>query len=123
MSDTGQPNRPSIFPRIMAVILGAIGLFMSTGGAYLLTFGGSPYYLVAGVGLILTAFMLWRRLAAALLVFALVLAGTLIWALAEVGLDFWQLAPRGDLLVPIGVILVLPWLTRSLEPRASALRG
>ena len=122
MSDTDQPNRPSIFPRIMAVILGAIGLFMSTGGAYLLTFGGSPYYLVAGVGLILTAFMLWRRLAAALLVFALVLAGTLIWALAEVGLDFWQLAPRGDLLVPIGVILVLPWLTRSLEPRASALR-
>ena len=114
MSDTVQPNQPSIFPRIMAVIVGAIGLFMSTGGAYLLTVGGSPYYLVAGVGLILTAFMLWRRLAAALLVFALVLAGTLIWALAEVGLDFWQLAPRGDLLVPIGVILVLPWLTRSL---------
>ena len=28
------------------------------------------------------------------------------------GFDFWQLAPRGDLLVPIGILLALPWLTR-----------
>ena len=89
----------------------------------LLLIGGSLYYVLAGIGLLATAVLLYRRNAIALAVYAVVLAGTLIWALAEVGFDFWQLSPRGNLLVPIAVVLLLPWLTRALRPATSAIRG
>ena len=123
MNDRDQPGRPFLLARIMAIVIGLIGLWSTLAGAYLLTLGGSPYYVIAGIGLLVTAALLFRRSAASLLVYAAVLLGTLIWAWAEVGFDFWQLTPRGDLLVPIGVLLILPWLTRSLEPRTSAIRG
>jgi quinoprotein glucose dehydrogenase len=37
------------------------------------------------------------------------------WALLEVGLDWWQLAPRGDVTVALGIILVIPWVARSVR--------
>ena len=123
MSDSEGRRRPFLFLRIIGIVIALIGLWLTGAGAYLLSLGGSLYYVLAGIGLLATAFLLFRRKTSALLVFAIVLAGTLIWALAEVGFDFWQLAPRGNLLVPVGVLLILPWLTRALEPRASAIRG
>jgi quinoprotein glucose dehydrogenase len=107
----------------MAIIVGLIGLWLTGLGAYLASLGGSLYYVLAGLGLLGTAILLFRRNAAALVVYAVVLAGTLIWAIAEVGLDFWQLSPRGNLLMPIAVVLLLPWLTRALRPATSAIRG
>jgi quinoprotein glucose dehydrogenase len=107
----------------MAIIVGLIGLWLTGLGAYLASLGGSLYYVLAGLGLLGTAILLFRRNAAALVVYAVVLAGTLIWAIAEVGLDFWQLSPRGNLLMPIAVVLLLPWLTRALRPATSAIHG
>jgi quinoprotein glucose dehydrogenase len=40
---------------------------------------------------------------------------TTIWALLEVGLDWWQLAPRGDITVALGIILLIPWVARSVR--------
>ncbi|WP_162913090.1 hypothetical protein [Rhodospirillaceae bacterium SYSU D60014] len=37
--------------------------------------------------------------------------GSLGWAVWEVGLDWWQLAPRGDVIVLIGLYLLMPWIT------------
>ena len=54
MSDRDRPNRPAIFARIMAVVIGLIGLWSTGAGAYLLTLGGSPYYVIAGLGLLAT---------------------------------------------------------------------
>ena len=123
MRDSSSRERGWLFPLVMAIIVGLLGLWLTGFGAYLASLGGSLYYVLAGIGLIATAVLLFRRNAAALVVYAVVLAGTLIWAIAEVGFDFWQLSPRGNLLVPIAVVLVLPWLTRALRPAASAIRG
>ena len=123
MRDSSSRERGWLFPLVMAIIVGLLGLWLTGFGAYLASLGGSLYYVLAGIGLIATAVLLFRRNAAALIVYAVVLAGTLIWAIAEVGFDFWQLSPRGNLLVPIAVVLVLPWLTRALRPAASAIRG
>ena len=112
-----------VFPIVMAIVIGLIGLWFTALGGYLATLGGSIYYVIAGIGLLATAVLLFRGSANALLVYAVVLGGTLAWALWEVGLDFWQLVPRGDLLAPIGAILLLPWLTRRLRPDASAIKG
>src|SRR4051794_38240975 len=83
----------------------AMGLALGGGGAWLAALGGSLYYLVAGIALLATAWLLARRRAEALWVYAALLLGTMIWAVSEVGLDFWSLAPRGDVPVPLGVWL------------------
>ena len=123
MRDSSSRERGWLFPLVMAIIVGLLGLWLTGFGAYLASLGGSLYYVLAGIGLIATAVLLFRRNAAALVVYAVVLAGTLIWAIAEVGFDVGQLSPRGNLLVPIAVVLLLPWLTRALRPAASAIGG
>src|SRR5437868_8212143 len=108
---------------ILGAIIGLIGLWSFGFGAWLAALGGSIYYVLAGIALIAAAVLLFRRRSEALVIYAGLLVVTILWALVEVGFDFWQLAPRGDLLVPIGILLILPWLTRSLAPRTSAIRG
>jgi quinoprotein glucose dehydrogenase len=123
MRDGSPAERGRTFPLVMAIILALIGLWIGGFGAYLAALGGSVYYVLAGLALLATAVLLYRRKSAALAVYAALLVLTIAWALWEVGLDFWQLAPRGDLLVPLALVLLLPWLTRSLRPATSALRG
>jgi quinoprotein glucose dehydrogenase len=110
---TARPGR-SLVLAILAAIVALLGLVLGVGGVWLAVLGGSLYYLIAGLILIVCAVLLWQRRPAALWLYALLLVGTMIWALAEVGLDFWQLAPRGDLLVILGVVLALPWIVRRL---------
>src|SRR4051812_20889718 len=99
-------------PLILAIVIGLIGLWLFGFGAYLAAVGGSIYYVLAGIALFASAVLLLRRRSLALIIYSGLLVVTIIWALWEVGLDFWQLAPRGDLLVPIGIILLLPWITK-----------
>lgn len=97
------------------VVISLFGLVLGAGGLWLVLLGGSFYYLATSLLLILTAVMLARRDERALWVYALLLFGTLAWALWEAGLDFWALVPRGDVLVPLGVWLLLPFVQSELE--------
>ena len=79
----------------IGIILAVIGLWLSGGGALLLTLGGSPYYVIAGVGCLMAAyFYLTRPETRGMAVYLLVFLATCIWAFAEVGADYWQLLPR-----------------------------
>jgi len=124
MTDTrARTNSRGILTTILAIMIASIGLWLTGFGAYLAALGGSVYYVLAGIALLATAVLLWRRKSAALVIYAALLVITVIWALSEVHFDFWQLSPRGNLLVPIGVLLILPWATRSLSPRVSFRSG
>lgn len=108
-------ERTGLLLGIGAVVIGLIGLASAAGGLWLVLLGGSFYYLVAGIAIVLTAALLWMRRPAALILFALVIFGTLAWAIGEIGFDWWQLVPRGDVIVIIGIFLLLPWVTRRLR--------
>ncbi|MBA3449536.1 MAG: membrane-bound PQQ-dependent dehydrogenase, glucose/quinate/shikimate family, partial [Pseudaminobacter sp.] len=99
----------------LAAILLLLGLLVGAGGIWLISLGGSWYYILLALGFVLTAALLFRRDRRALVVFALVVAGSLGWAVYEVGLDWWQLAPRGGLIVILGLLLLTPWATRPLD--------
>lgn len=101
----------------VCTILGValLGLVLAAGGGWLVAIGGSAYYAIAGLLLLVTAVLLARRDDRALWVYAILLLGTLVWAVWEVGLDFWALVPRGDILAPLGLWLLLPFITRELE--------
>ncbi len=71
-----------------------LGLPLLWGGIRLVGLGGSPYYVIAGIFLVVTAVLILRRHACALWLYAAILLGTILWALAEVGPDCWALTPR-----------------------------
>src|SRR5215217_1187567 len=92
----------------VGVVLLVFGLPIAAGGAWLITLGGSWYYLFAGLGLLVTAYFLFRRELLAFWVYLLTYLGTLAWALWEAGFDGWAQVPR---LVAPTVILILMLLT------------
>ncbi|WP_242913064.1 membrane-bound PQQ-dependent dehydrogenase, glucose/quinate/shikimate family [Brevundimonas pishanensis] len=80
--------------RILGVVIGLIGLTLVIGGAQLMMIGGSAYYLVTGILMVLSGLlMVMLRLSGALL-YTLVVLGTILWAVWEVGLNGWALVPR-----------------------------
>lgn len=93
-------------------VLGVVALMLVVGGIRLLTLGGSAYYLIAGVAMGATAALLRRRAQAAYALYAALFIGTLAWALWEAGLDWWPLAARMGLMFVLGVLLLLPWVSR-----------
>lgn len=99
---------------ISLLITGLTALYLLIGGAWLLSLGGSTYYIVTGVVLLGVTWLLYQRDPKAFVLYALVLVGTAIWALWESGPDFWALAPRSGVLVIFGVWLLL-LMSRHLE--------
>ena len=102
-------------PRVFAVILILIGLTLAVGGVRLVTLGGSFYYALAGLAILASGVLLWRRDRRGSLVYGVLLAATLLWSFYEVGVDLWALAPRVLALVVIGAWFLTPWLRRSMH--------
>ncbi|MCE0826496.1 glucose/quinate/shikimate family membrane-bound PQQ-dependent dehydrogenase [Buttiauxella sp. A2-C2_NF] len=90
------------------------GLYLLIGGIWLVAIGGSWYYPIAGVVMLITAVLLWQRKALALGIYAALLLCTAAWGVWEVGFDFWALTPRLDVLFFFGVWLLLPFVYRHL---------
>ena len=69
----------------IGLLLAAAGLGMAIPGAFLVAFGGSPYYIVAGTLIVASAVLILRRQAVGLQLYILVFLATLAWSLWEVG--------------------------------------
>ncbi|WEJ34089.1 membrane-bound PQQ-dependent dehydrogenase, glucose/quinate/shikimate family [Devosia sp. SD17-2] len=99
----------------VAILLVIFGIPIAAGGLYLITLGGSWYYLPAGLGLLATAYFLFRGERNAILAYAVTYGGTLLWAFWEAGLDAWAQVPR--LVAPTVILLIVlstwPSLRRS----------
>ena len=107
---------------ILTILLFALtGLFLTAGGAYLAVLGGSAFYLFSGVILLVSTVMLFRRKSAVLWLYAALVFATLGWAVNEAGFDFWTLAPRLDIIPPLGLLLLLPFVSRKLTTSKVAL--
>ena len=109
--------------KIGAGFIGLMGLPLLLGGAYLAILKGSPYYVIAGGGLVAAAVQLWRGKASGGTIFALVLLGTLGWAVWESGVAFWPLVPRvfSPLVIALLALLTMLGVERSAQ-RTLALR-
>jgi quinoprotein glucose dehydrogenase len=88
--------------RLLALLIGALGLAMGLGRVQLGLLGGSSYYFIAGILLCISAVLLWRKPRAGAQVYALVLVTTLLWTLMESGFDPWSFVPRMSLLMLLG---------------------
>jgi len=102
-------------PLTIGIVLLILGLFFIIGGVYLLTLGGTPYYLLVGIGLVLSGLGLIFARGWSLWLYFIVLLGTLIWAVVEVGFERFALAPRLWLPIAVGIYLLMPWVAHRLD--------
>ncbi|MFL5012224.1 glucose/quinate/shikimate family membrane-bound PQQ-dependent dehydrogenase [Rhizobium sp. LARHSG275] len=103
---------------ITSIFFIIIGLTLGGGGLWLVTLGGSVFYLFAGLMFLITAGLLLVRKAVALWVYAVLVVAALAWAIWEVGFDWWQLGPRGGMIILLGLWLLTPWIRRPLGLRS-----
>jgi len=106
------PAMPMDRPIFSAILLAMAGLSLSWWGGQLILLAGSPYYLLAGVALLASAYLLITRRTAGYWVYGMLLAATAAWAIYEVGSDFWGLVARLAAPLVLGAFISLAPLAR-----------
>ena len=97
------------------MVLGLIGIVLTVGGAWLVALGGSPYYVIAGVAMLASAWFLFRgRLLGGWIYLGLFILSA-IWGFAEARGNAWAMVPWliAPLVLLVAVLLVMPTLTRA----------
>lgn len=107
---------------LFAILLAVIGILLVIGGAWLIGLGGSWYYLLAGIGLVVSAVWMFGGRTSGVWLYLIIYALTWLWALAEVGLDGWGLVPRvvAPSVLAIVALICLPVLARHERILAAA---
>lgn len=82
------------------------GLALIFKGGQLLLAGGTAYYVLAGIGLVISAVLLSMRKVLGFWTYTLVALGTLAWAIAESGSNGWGYIPRLGWLIFLSVVLL-----------------
>ncbi|MGX9730796.1 membrane-bound PQQ-dependent dehydrogenase, glucose/quinate/shikimate family [Janthinobacterium aestuarii] len=115
--------RPGPLLKVTGVIFILFGLALLGGGIWLATLGGSWYYLLAGIGMLIAGVLVFKGKRSAQPFMAFLLIATLIWSVIEVKFDWWQLLPRLDIWFAAAVWLLLPFVNRRLAPAAAVKQG
>ncbi|MCZ6655933.1 MAG: hypothetical protein O7C67_01430, partial [Gammaproteobacteria bacterium] len=100
--------------RTTATVIGIIGLPMTWLGAELAFMGGTPYYVIAGILMSLSAVELWRAQSRGFFLFAAALLLTLAWAVYEAGTEIWLVGSRIWLVGLLSLWLCTPTIRRHL---------
>lgn len=101
--------------KFVAIIMAIFALPLLVGGTYLLSLGGSPYYIIAGITMLATAFLLFKRQWSAYGLYTIFIVLTVVWALWESGFYWWALAPRVGFPLIFGLLMLLPWVTNKMQ--------
>ena len=92
---------------ILGLICIVLGLWLAYRGSVLLSLGGSSYYVIAGVFLLLCGLLLWIRRIFAAYLYAVFFVGTIVWAIFDAGFTFWPLAARTGFFGVLGFFIAL----------------
>ncbi|MES2492696.1 MAG: membrane-bound PQQ-dependent dehydrogenase, glucose/quinate/shikimate family [Pseudomonadota bacterium] len=109
MTNPATNGRPR---RLLGIVLGIIGLALIVGGAQLALLGGSLYYVIAGIAVAGSAWLVIRGSPQGIMLYLAMLAGTTLWALWEGGLNPWRLQSRLVAPLILGIWVCWPWLRR-----------
>jgi quinoprotein glucose dehydrogenase len=100
---------------ILALVMALIGIVLTVGGAWLLILGGSPYYVIAGIAMLVSAWFLFRGRLLGGWIYIALFALSIVWGLIESGSNAWAMIPWtiAPLVLLVFVLLVMPTLTRA----------
>ena len=96
---------------ILGLVLAAAGLFLGINGGRLVALGGSWYFLLAGVALLVSGVLIGMRKPTGAWLYAVTLVLTAVWAVWDAGFAFWPLVSRLALLGGLGIFVALAYPT------------
>lgn len=104
---------------LLAGLLIIIGLAIGIPGIKLVSLGGSAYFLIMGVAMLISALLIIKNRTSGIMLYALAFIASAIWAVSDAGWDFWPLFSR---LFTFGVLaflaaLLWPFLTASTNKK------
>ena len=85
-------------------------LYIGLGG-YLASVGGSWYFVLAGVGMLVSSVLLFKQRLAGAWLFAVVMVASVIWAIADAGFVFWPQVSRLFALAVLSLVVALVYPT------------
>jgi quinoprotein glucose dehydrogenase len=117
MSHPANADRSGRLPAILyAVLLVVLGLATLLGGARLVAVGGTFFYSIQGLLIVVSGVLVWRGHRRAVQLYVLMLLFTLVWAIWESGPDGWALLPRLWLWFVVGIGFLIPAVHRWSRP-------
>lgn len=106
-------NAPRGFPRILQWLLAGlmliIGLAIGILGAKLALVGGTLYFALMGVVMVIAAVLIFRRRRGGILLYAVAFIASVIWAIGDAGWNFWPLFSRLFALGVLAFLAALVW--------------
>lgn len=102
---------------IAGLIIAIIALVLLVGGIWLAALGGSAYYAVTGVAMLVSGVLLMRGRRLGGWIYVAVIFFTLIWALWEAGANGWALVPRVVAPVVLLILVIFAMAALSERPR------
>lgn len=99
----------------LGVLIALIGLGLAGGGGYLVSLGGSWFFLLMGLAMLVSGVLIARRKPKGAWIYGAALILTAIWALWDAGLHYWPLVSRVLTFAVIGLVvaLIYPTLVRA----------
>ncbi|MGJ8526262.1 Outer membrane protein assembly factor BamB [Halomonadaceae bacterium LMG 33818] len=110
----------AIWPvKILSIIVFLLGLTLLVGGIDLISAGGSWYYAISGIFLLVSAILLWANKKSGAVIYGIFFIGTLFWTLYESGFNIWGWIPRVGLpaILALWLVLCLPRLGAGVSKR------
>ena len=116
-SNLGAP----ISVKIFAIVLTIFALPIVFGGIYLLALGGSWYYVLSGLALIVSGVLLFKNKLLGAKIFGFVFVATLLWTLYETAARFWGWVPRMAIFAAFAffLTLLLPKMAHGVSKKLS----
>jgi quinate dehydrogenase (quinone) len=105
------------------ILIALIGLGLAGGGGYLISLGGSAYFLLMGLAMLVSGLMIARRKPQGAWLYGLALILTAIWAVWDAGLEYWPLVSRVLTFAVIGLVVALIYPTLVRASGATTGRG
>ncbi|OOV91767.1 glucose/quinate/shikimate family membrane-bound PQQ-dependent dehydrogenase [Pseudomonas sp. MF4836] len=107
----------------LGVLIALIGLGLAGGGGYLVSLGGSGYFLLMGLAMLVSGLLIARRDPRGAWIYGVALVLTAIWAVWDTGLEYWPLVSRVLTFAVIGLVVALVYPTLVRASGATAGRG
>jgi quinate dehydrogenase (quinone) len=107
----------------LGVLIALIGLGLAGGGGYLIALGGSWYFLLMGLAMLVSGLMIARHKPLGAWLYGVALLLTAIWAVWDAGLEYWPLVSRVLTFAVIGLVVALIYPTLVRASGATGGRG
>lgn len=113
-------NVPRGFPRILQWLLAGlmliIGLAIGILGAKLASVGGTFYFAIMGLVMVIASALIFRNRRGGILLYGLAFIVSIVWAISDAGWTYWPLFSRLFALGVLAFLCALVWPFLSRQP-------